>query len=366
MFSLTPKFISFTTLLSALFLTACDNSTQIEKKEEVIRPAKLFTVQDPAKALIRNFPAEVEANAESNLAFRVSGQIFEFPVKAGYMVKKGDVIAKLDPQDYKLQLDDRQARYDLAKSKFEQAKLLLDRKLGSKSNYDEAKANLGVAQSSLNVAKTNIEYTLLHAPFAGSVSKVFVEKHDHVLAKQSIVSLQTRDLIDLSIQVPEDIVSRALRGSTHQPTVIFDSYPNKQYLATIKEYDTEADPSTLTYKVVFSLPTPQEFNAFPGMSANIKMDLSQVTAATTNKYILPIGAVFSAEDQPLSDNKKHVWKVNPDTMKVNRIEVEIGELKSNGIEVLSGLSTGDIVVAAGSHFLTENTRIRPWNREKGL
>jgi RND family efflux transporter MFP subunit len=366
MFSLTQKLFGFTVALSTLLISGCDTPKPTTNTEESIRPAKLFTVKDPSKQSLRNFPAEVEANAESKLAFRVHGQVIDFPIKPGAMVKKGDVLATLDPKDFELQLDDRKARYDLAKSKFDQAKLLLDRKLGSKSNYDEAKANLGVALSSLNVAKSNVEYTLLHAPFSGNVSKTFIEKHDHIQANQPILSLQTRDLIDLTIQMPENIVSRALKGATHQPTVIFDSYPDKEYLATIKEFDTVADSSTLTYKVVFSLPSPTEFNALPGMSANIRIDLSKITSMFTAKYTLPIGAVFSAEDEPLSNNKKFVWKVNPDTMTVNRVEVEIGELKSNGIEVLTGLTTGDQVVAAGSHFLTENMKIRPWNREKGL
>ncbi len=370
MFSLrhksSQKLLGFTVLASALFITGCNDKNVEKEVVEIVRPAKLFTVEDPSKQSIRNFPAEVEANAESKLAFRVNGQVIDFPIKPGSMVKKGDVLAKLDPKDFELQLDDRKARYDLAKSKFNQAKLLLARKLGSQSTFDEAKANLGVALSSLNVAKSNVEYTLLHAPFTGNVSKTFIEKFDHIQVNQAILSLQTRDLIDLSIQVPENIVSRAIVGSTHQPTVVFDSFPNKEYLATIKEYDTQADSSTLTYKVVFSLPSPKEFNAFPGMSANIRIDLSKITTIATAKYMLPISAVFSDENEPLNANKKYIWKVNPSTMTVNRAEVEVGELKSTGIEVLSGVTTGDQVVAAGSHFLKENMKITPWNREKGL
>lgn len=355
-----------TIALSLFFLTACDKPAPVQDKQPLVRPAKIFTVEDPAIQSMRNFPAEVEANADSKLAFRVSGQIIKFPVKPGNMVKKGDVLARLDSKDFALQLDDRQARYQLAKSKFDRAELLLKKQIGSLSGFDEAKANVEVALSSLNVAKSSVEYTLLRAPFSGVVSHVYIEKFDHIQAKQPILDLQTRDLIDISIQMSENIISRVKKDSTYQPTVIFDTYPNKEYLATVKEWDTQADASTLTYKVVFSLPNPTEFNAFPGMSANIRIDLSKITDVNLHKYILPIGAVFSAEDQALSSNKKFVWKVNPTTLKVNRIEVEVGNVRSNGIEVLSGLSPGDKIVAAGSHFLSENMEVRPWNREKGL
>jgi len=352
--------------LCTLLISACDKTASPDENETKIRPAKVYTVLDPTKRSIRNFPAEVEANAASKLAFRVSGQVIEFPVKPGNRVKKGDVLAQLDPSDFELQLDDRQARYNLAKSKFDQAKLLLERKLGTQAGFDEAKANLGVALSSLNVAKSNLEYTYLHAPFSGSISKVFIKKFDHIQAMQTIINLQTRDIIDISIHMPENIISRINRETTYQPTVIFDTHPNQEFLVSIKEWDTQADPATLTYKVVFSLPTPENFNALPGMSANIRLDLSKVIDVNVQNFILPISAVFSDEEQPLSSNKKFVWKVNPDTMKVNKVEVKIGEIKNTGIEVLAGIKAGDKVVAAGSHFLSENMQIRPWIREKGL
>lgn len=355
-----------TLLCSIIFISGCDEATSTLEKPKLIRPAKIFTVVDPAKQAIRNFPAEVEANADSKLAFRVSGQIIDFTIKPGMTVTKGDVLARLDPNDFILQLDDKKARYNLAKSKFDQAELLLARKLGSQSGFDEAKANLGVALSSLNVAKSNVEYTYLRAPFSGDVSQVFAEKFDHIQAKQSIINLQTRDLIDISMQIPENLISRINKNSQYQPTVIFDSHPNQEFLISIKEWDTQADPSTLTYKVVFSLPTPQNFNALPGMSASIRIDLSKIIDLNLQQFILPISAVFSAEDQPIASNKKFIWKVNPATMTVSKVEVEVGEVKSSGIEVLSGLAAGDQIVAAGSHYLTEGMEIRPWNREKGL
>lgn len=354
--------------LAFVFILGCDSGEPIEKKADVVRPAKIFTVLDPNQQMIRNFPGEVEANADAKLAFRVSGQVIDFPIKPGATVNKGDVIARLDPKDFKLQLDDKQARYELAKSKFEQAKLLLERKLGTQAGFDEAKANLSVALSSLNVAKNDLEYTYLHAPFSGNVSKVFIEKFDHIQAKQSIINLQTRDLIDISIQLPEDIFSRINQGSTHKPTVIFDSHPDKEFLASVKEWDTQADPSTLTYKVVFSLPTPKDFHVLPGMSANLRVDLAKVLDLDASKlqFVIPISSVFSPEDKSLESHKRFIWKVDPTSMTVTRAEVEVGEIKSTGIEILSGIAAGDQIVAAGSHFLSEGMKVRPWNREKGL
>ncbi|MEH6472052.1 MAG: efflux RND transporter periplasmic adaptor subunit [Halopseudomonas sp.] len=347
-------------------LLGCSDNTDSSPQAPVIRPAKIFVVADPATEVYHHFPAEVEANAESKLAFRVSGQIIEFPVKAGNAVKKGQLLARLDPRDFKIRLDDRQARYELAKSQFERIKSLLARKLAAQSNYDEAKANLSVALAALNTAKADLEYTYLRAPFAGSIAKVMVEKHEHTQAKQTILELQSRDLLDISIQVPESILSRVNIGTRYQPTVIFDSHPDQAYLATIKEWDTQTDPSTLTYKVVFSLPSPAAFNVFPGMTATIRTDLSKITDLSLDGFLLPIEAVYAAEEVPLSSNARHVWKVDPQSMRVSRVDVTVGQIRRQGIEVLSGITAGDQIVSAGVHYLAEGMQVRRWNREEGL
>ena len=102
------------------------------------------------------------------------------------------------------------------------------------------------------------------------------------------------------------------------------------------------------------------------MSANIRIDLSKIIKFNVKQFLVPVSSVFSPEDKTLESHKKFVWKFNPNTHKVTRIEVEVGELKSTGIQVLSGITSGDKIVSAGSHFLVEGMEVRPWNREKGL
>jgi RND family efflux transporter MFP subunit len=355
-------------LVTLFLLTSCGKSetTESNKPSDIVRPAKIFHVSDPSSSLIRNFPAEVEANAKSLLAFRVSGQIIKFPVKAGNTVTKGQVLAQLDPTDFQLRLDDRKARYELAQSQFTRAKSLLAKNLAPQSTYDEAKANLSVALSSYESAKVDLAYTTLRAPFAGSVAKVLVKQHENVQAKQPILMLQTRDMIDISIQIPENIISKVHKDTHYQPTVVFDSHPDSEYLVTVKEWDTQADPTTLTYKVVFSMPTPTTFNVLPGMSANVKIDLAQITDVAENRFLVPVSAVFVDEDEPLNNSQKYVWKVDATTSTVHKVAVTVGEIKDEGIEVFTGVKVGDDIVAAGVHYLTEGMKVRAWSREKGL
>ena len=352
--------------LSVGLLTGCGDKTVAVANKSVIHPAKIFQVKNPKANNFRDFPAKVEANTTSKLAFRVSGQVVNFPVKAGNMVKKGQLLVKLDPKDFQLRVDDRTARYQLARSQFDRARSLLVKKLISQSKFDEAKANLSVALSALNSAKIDFGYTKLVAPFAGSIANVMVKNHENIQAKQAILTLQSSDMMDISIQIPESIFSRVKKGTHYQPTVVFDSHPKQKFLVSIKEWDTQANLSTLTYKVVFSLPTPKTFNVLPGMSASVSVDLSKVTNSDQALFLIPVSAIFSPENISLKSQANYVWKVDLKTMKVSRQQVTIGQITDAGVEVLQGLKTGDSIISAGVHYLAEGMQVKSWHREKGL
>ena len=345
-------------------LMACSKKEE-QIKETLVRPVKLFNIGHDSQVNIRSFPAEVVANQGSYLAFRVNGELVEFPVLAGVHVEKGQLLAKLDPEDFQLQYDERKARFELAKSQLMRITTLFEKKIASQSELDQALANKQIAESAFKISATNLEYTELRAPFSGIVAKVFVKNFENIQAKQNILRLETRDLMDVEIQVPEKIVARFQKGTNYQPTVKFDGYDNKEYTLTIKEWDTQADPATLTYKVVFSLPVPKDFNLLAGMTGRVLIDLSKVTHSQVAYTILPTESVFSEPKEAIKDNA-YVWLFNPDTGIVNKKVVKVGQLHRDGIEVLSGVEEGQIVVSAGVHSLKEGMQVRPWNKERGL
>jgi len=349
-----------------LLLFACSEQEQAVEQKEIVRPAKIFQVQDADLQMLRNFPAEVEPHQGSLLAFRVNGELKELNIRAGQEVAEGQLLASLDPEDFILQLDDRKARFELAKSQFSRMEKLLAAKQVSQAQFDEAKANRLIAESEFKKAKTNLDYTQLRAPFAGSISQLYVENFENIVAKQSILFIQNQQLLDVSIQVPERIVARVKKDTGYQPTVIFDSYPDQSYLLTVKEWDTKADPTTLTYKVVFSLSKPENFNLLPGMTGNVQIDLSKVTSVVAQGLIIPVEAVLSPQNEALSPGNRFVWKYNEQTGQVSKVRVEVGNIHRDGIEILSGLKPGDKIVAAGVHYLREGMKVRPWSRERGL
>ena len=363
----------FILILSGFFLASLIACSKAEPPEqpEVARPAKIFTVVGPDELMIRSFPGEVQASDEANMAFRVSGKLVEFPAKRGFPVKQGDLLARLDPADFQAAVNHAQAQYDLSVAQYNRAAELVERQLISKAETDQRLAMMKVHKSELTRARNNVDYTQLFAPFDGVVARRMAENYENVTAGQVILILQTGQMVDVIVDIPESIVARVERVvSKRDPKPVqirFGSATDRTYTAQYKEHETNADPATLTFKVTFSLPAPDDLNVLPGMSATVIADLSRLfseeLAAVT---LVPIEAVFSAEEEPLDADRQQVWIVEPDSMRTTRRDVKVGPLKGQKIAILEGLEPGELIIAAGVNAVQEGMWVRPMKRERGL
>ncbi len=348
-------------------LTACSDSAP-QKTTEIIRPAKIFTVGDPLAGTKRSYPGEVEAGNRSEQAFRVSGELIKLPAKAGKRVKKGELLAQLDPADFQLSVDEQQARFDLATVQYERTEQLVKQQLIPRSDFDKAKSNMLAATADLKLAKAKLSYTQLLAPFDGLISTLNVKNHENVRLNRVILVMQTTDFIDITFNLSENIISKMKNnmGRRAHPKVVFDTYPDKTYETSVKEFDTEADAQTRSYKITLSMPAPKEFIALPGMSVTVHLDFSKMIEQTNTLLAVPVEAVFSPENKPLKDRTHIVWKVDSNTMQTHAVEVVIGEISSQGLEIKSGLQAGDQIISAGVNFIKEGQTVKLWEKEEGL
>ena len=351
-------------------LTACSRP-EPPPPPEVARPAKLFTVVGPDELMMRSFPGEVQASDEANLAFRVSGKLVEFPANRGILVEQGDLLARLDPSDYQATVNQTRAQYDLAVAQFKRAAELIDRQLVSQAEYDQREALMKVRKSNLTQAQHDLDYTRLIAPFDGVVARRMAENFENVATGQVVLILQTKQMVDVIVDVPESIVARVERltaeRETRQVQVRFGSTTDRTYAAYYKEHETNADPATLTFKVTFSLPAPDDLNVLPGMSATVIADMVGLYSEELEGVTLvPIEAVFSAEEESLDADHRQVWIVDPDTMRASRRDVKAGPLTGQKIAILEGLEPGELIVAAGVNAVQEGMWLRAMKRERGL
>jgi len=361
-----PNLFAKCALISlVVLLVACGKEPV--KLKEVIRPAKIITVTAGGDTANRSFPGEVEASDRSELAFRVNGEIVSLPAKPGAKIKKGQLLASLDPRDFKLKLKDKQAKFDLAKVQYQRMDELVKKGLVPRAEFDKAKSQLQVANADLDLAKANLDDTNLRAPYDGVVASVPVQNRENIQTKQTIMTIQSEGTVDIAFQLPENIMAQIKqdRRGKYPPKIVFAAHSQEQYLAVLKEFDTQADPQTQTYRVVLTMDTPKSFKVLPGMTVSVNVNLSKILGLDST-IMVPVESVFAAKDEPVDSKQRYVWRVAPDTMTVSRSAVTVGRLSSFGIEVKTGVKEGDKIIAAGVHFLVEGQKVREWVRERGL
>ncbi|WP_290517071.1 efflux RND transporter periplasmic adaptor subunit [Alcanivorax sp.] len=348
------------TLGLALALWGCSDEPQ--QDAPMPQPVKLQVV-DGGDGALRHYPGKVVATEGSELAFRVSGQLERFPVRAGEQVKKGQLLAALDPSDFRNQLADRQAQYDLAESQYQRGISLRDRGVISEAQFDEIEAKRRQAQAALSLARDNVNYTRLKAPYGGTVARTEVENYQFVQAKQPILYLQGDKNIDIEFAVSERFLANLKKdGEDYQPELRFEGAPDKVFKASYKEHEASADDRTQTYIITLTMPNPEGILVLPGMSVDVAIDLSQIMRKATAWPQVPVEAVFN----PDGKDSAHVWRFNPEDGTVSAVPVTLGQVIGNGVEITAGLETGDKVVSAGVHHLKEGQEVRELVKERGL
>lgn len=173
--------------LGAVLLTGCNDinftaNAQEPAEDPFARPAKIAIARKADFRLYKTFPGVTEASRNSVLAFRVAGQIEKLPARAGQVLSKGSLIAQLDQTPYLNVVADRQARFDLAKTRLTRTESLFTKKHVAKAALDEAKSNFAAAEVALKMAKDDLSYTRLVAPYDGVVAKISVERFQNVKA----------------------------------------------------------------------------------------------------------------------------------------------------------------------------------------
>ncbi|MEE4143569.1 MAG: efflux RND transporter periplasmic adaptor subunit [Halieaceae bacterium] len=344
-------------------LVACGGDQQAVP-EPGSRPVKVFVVEGGEVDAVRSFPGKVDASQRAELAFRVSGKLQELLVKEGDLVEEGQVLARLDPTDYKLVLEDRQARFDNTARNFKRAQELVADGNISRLDFDRMEAEYRTAAAALSQAEKDLEYTVMTAPFRGRIAQRDVENFEEVLAKQTVMWLQNINQLDIVINLPESVV-RSVRGGVSRETVggpghtdpavraiaRFEGRTDQTFELQPKEVATKADPQTQTFRATFTMAAPTTFTVLPGMTATVLLDLSELVSTESVKWV-PVRAV-----QADAGLEPRVWLLDPASMTVSSRAVSIGRMSGSMIEITDGLAGGEEIVAVGAPYLAEGMRV---------
>ncbi|MBR1485969.1 MAG: efflux RND transporter periplasmic adaptor subunit [Synergistaceae bacterium] len=342
-------------------------------QKELVRPVKTVTLRSNGKGGLWQYYGTLQGGKRVDLSFRVSGPIRSIKVEKGASVKKGQLLAELDPRDYQTQLkqaqagqNQAQAQYENARADFRRYENLYKQKVIPKSTYDTYKTQMNVALSSLNAAKAStsavrdsLKDTELRAPFDGVIVDRMVESFQDVTAKQTIFILQDISTMEIVFNIPENDViwaSKAVsanNGSNFASVrAKFDAIPEKTFPLTLKEFVLQADRSTNTFPAIAVMSQQEGVALLPGMTATVEVEVSDDSASGERVFIVPQTAVVTSGDQT------YVWRCDDNVVK--RVSVQQNTPHNNGfIEITSEqLKDGNIIVVAGAHLLHEGQKVR--------
>ncbi|MER8953828.1 efflux RND transporter periplasmic adaptor subunit [Mesorhizobium sp. M0833] len=343
-------------VVAALGLAGC--SQEKAEVKEIIRPVKVVEIAKASDTRQLSYSGSVRARTEMNLGFRINGKITERLVDIGDRVKPGDVLARIDPTDYELSVRSAQASLDAADRQVETVELtrkraeqLYAKNFAPKSQleqatlaYNQAVATRDSARSQLAQAQNQVRYTDLKADKNGIVTAVAADVGQVVGSGTPVVTVAIDGEKEVLIAVPETDIAEFKPGKTVKAGFWSDEALTLD--GKVREVAGSADPQSRTFAVRVSL--PNDPRVLLGMTASIE-------AAADNRQQLvsiPLAALAQKDSQSI------VWTVDRNGGTVHAHPVKVAAFTPDGVSVADGLKPGDVVVAAGTQFMTENLKVK--------
>ena len=316
---------------------------------------------------------------------QLSGRLISLDVKVGQNIRKGDLIAQIDPvtkqndlkisqaalENMRAQRDEKSATLQLAESALDRQKTTLALKASSRADYESAvatvnqtkaqissfDAQISEAEISVDTAKVNLEYTKIEAPIDGTVLAVFAQEGQTVNAAQSaptIAILGQLDLMTIRAEISEVDVVRVKPGQEVYFTILGDV--DRRYTATLDAIEpapesikndssvtsssssssssSSTSTSAIYYNAVFTAPNPDgQLRTY--MTAEVHV----VVASAKNVVLISSSALGQR-----GDDGSYTVEVVDATNSVSTRKVKIGIDNKIQAQIVSGLAKDDKII----------------------
>lgn len=318
------------------------------------RPVKLAEVASLG-TMEKSYSGVVSPDQFSDLAFKMSGPLVSMNVLEGQRVKKGQVVAEIDPTDYKLDYDAKRASFQKAASQMQRAEKLLMKNAISMQEFETTQASYTNAKSAFENAQNTLNDTKLRAPFDGFIQKKYVENYQRVQPGQGVVCLVNPTRLQVEFTIPETNIAYVTSPGTI--CVEFDAYKGKCFQAKVKEY-VEASQDGAGVPVFLYIDDPdfdlKKYQISVGFSCRIKVNIQNETVR--EGITVPLSAVVYDN----KNNTKSVFIYNPSTSQVEQRKItDDGTIVGrNDLLVKGDVKVGEKVVAAGASYLVDGQQVK--------
>ncbi len=331
-------------LTATLIVAGCGNNNKGSK--ELIRKVKVAEVTKTSPELTKEFSGIIKEAKEVNLAFRVAGKIEKILVKEGDYVKKGDLIAMIDPRDYEVQAAVAKAQYEQVKAEASRVNELYNRKSIAENDYDKAVAGEKMLSSKLKHANDQLNDTKLYAPFSGYIQNINYDNGEMINTGFTLATIINVEHYSVEVDIPASLFIKKDKFVSFacQQSMI----GNKEFPLSFVSFNKKANSNQL-YRLYFRLDPKKDKRLAPGMDVKVTINYQN---GSNNHVMVPINAIFNRE------GKSFVWLYSKDTRTVTSKQVIVDGLAGKGFaNIKSGLNGTEVIVVAGVNILKENQRV---------
>ena len=333
-------------VLLQLSLVGCHEEKIQEKSVQYV---KTTIAESTGEESMISYPGKTKAADVVSPSFKVSGTLSRVYVKEGDHVRKGQLIAELDPHDYEVQLKATEAEYAQIKADAERVISMYNEGTATASNYDKARYGLQQIEEKLAHHRDEVRYCKLYSPIDGYVQSKNRDAGENVGAGMSVLSLFSSRNIEVEIFIPGSDYSR--RSEMIRAICSFDVMPDNIYSLDISRMSKEANASQL-YMVRLSFKSGADIGRItPGMTTMVYV--SYMKGGGSGTVLIPSSCILHSKGRSI------VFVYDKSRSVVIPRLVQTGNLDTRGnIEVISGLSSGETVVSAGVRFLKPGQRVK--------
>ena len=351
--------------VAVLALGGCHGSAAPAAPVAMVVASPLHSLVAASAGESIRYPVEAAARYSNAMSFRVAGKLIQRNVRLGDSVRKGQVIARLDPVDAEKQAASAQAALDAADHRLVFAKQQLERDQAQSAQnliaanqleqtqdaYAAALAGREQSAAQQVVARNALQYTTLVADHDGLITSENADTGQVVSAGQAIYGLAWSGDIDVNLDAAAGDLGRIAVGQTAH--VIFPALPGHAFEARVRELSPAADPQSRTYRVKLTLTQPGTAVRL-GMTGDATLSpLTPDSTAGPSAFKVPATAIFHRGRDPA------VWVIRPGDSTLELRPVTVGSYGESAVLVTGGLKDNENIVLAGVHTVYAGQQVKP-------
>lgn len=285
-----------------------------------------------------NLPAEIEPYENLWVKSEAMGQILEVFIDEGQIVKKGQVLVRLDDRDYTATLARIEAGYNLAQTEYKRLSPLVKNNIAPESELDRIKAQIKELEAQRESAKLALSRTRIQSPISGRINELKAKKGDQLAPGSPVAQILQYEQVKVVVGIPESDVAAVF--DLKEADVIIEALDGFRIKG--KKIFLSRQPGTLArlYDLELLVPNP-DGRILSGMFARVEI----VKKVYEDALTIPIYALINKGDG-------YIVYVEEDG-KARERTVKIGMLSGLEAHVLSGLNPGDKIIIVGHRFLDE-------------